>query len=95
MDAAHGIWCLKEAYVIAIGRGISFGLQRIDCSAAKLRLFASDDTKPEEILKPAYVSRYRLTENHRAALVCLDVAPESFVAIDLRSHCQQMGVTAR
>jgi 4'-phosphopantetheinyl transferase len=26
------IWCLKEAYVKAIGEGVGFGLQRIDVS---------------------------------------------------------------
>jgi len=26
------IWCLKEAYVKAIGEGVGFGLQRIDIS---------------------------------------------------------------
>ena len=94
-DAALRIWCLKEAYVKAIGRGIAFGLQRIDCSGTELNLLDSGDERSGGSVEPAYIASFQLGENHRAALVCLDEAPGSFVAIDLRKHCLELGVSSR
>jgi phosphopantetheinyl transferase len=86
-DAALRIWCLKEAYVKALGRGIAFGLQRIDCSGTQLNLLNLGDECSPRSIAPAYIASFKVAENHHAALACLDEAPESFVAIDLRKHC--------
>jgi phosphopantetheinyl transferase len=45
------IWCLKEAYVKAIGEGVGFGLQRIDVSLTNdgaLKSVKVDGTALEE-----------------------------------------------
>jgi len=94
-DCARRMWCLKEAYVKALGRGIGFGLQRIDCSESQLSVIDSPDSAAEPSVQPAFISSYQLIENHHGALVCLDHAPESFFAIDLRGYCEQSGTKAR
>ncbi len=93
-DAARLIWCMKEAYVKAIGRGIAFGLQHIDCSGSAIELIELTQA-PNHFEPPAFSASYQLIENHVAALVCLTEAPQAFVAIDLRQQCLQIGITAQ
>jgi phosphopantetheinyl transferase len=93
-DAARQIWCMKEAYVKAIGRGIAFGLQHIDCSGPPIKLIESKHA-PNNFELPAFTGSYRLTENHVAGLVCLVEAPQAFIAIDLRQYCLQLGINAQ
>lgn len=93
-DAARRIWCLKEAYVKAVGRGIAFGLQHIDCSGPALRMIDSQ-CAPVNFERPAFTASYRLMENHVGGLACLTEAPQAFVAIDLRQHCLESGLVAQ
>lgn len=96
-EAARQIWCLKEAYVKAIGRGIAFGLGRIDCSGAQLHIANSSnaDAVAEAVKRPAFAASYRLAEDYVAALVCLNEAPKTFVAIDVRQRCLELCANAQ